>query len=306
MKYEGKSIFFIGDSITANGLFLNYLRTYFKRTGRDITVYNKGIPGGTLTILHTALEEELCAGKPDFAVIGFGVNDLRYWEYNSDTINTPALMQTIDTQRNLYAEKMELLIEKLSALGITPILASPFAVSRFLAGNEKIETVVDSKEKSSINDKFYNREVFGRINESLRELRDFVKKFAEERGIEFWDNYSATYSLSEAATYVSDGIHFSPKGNQLIARLILGNMLGEELNEFNSDEESEKLAASELEERAYFFIKYNIMRPTNPSWTPDELEEMVKSWIEKKGNVEGVTKVREEAFYRYISKLKKA
>ena len=87
---------------------------------------------------------------------------------------------------------------------------------------------------------------------------------------------------------------------------VVFNMLGEELNEFNTDEETEKLAASELEERAYFFIKYNIMRPTNPNWTPDELQERVKAWIERKGNVEGVTKVREEAFYRYIAKLKKA
>ena len=306
MKYEGKSIFFIGDSITANGLFFKYLRTYFKRAGRDVTIYNKGIPGGTLTILHTALDEELRSGKPDFAVISFGANDSRYWEYNSDTINTPELTQTIDNQRRIYAEKMELLVEKLSALGITPILTSPFAFSHFLSSSENVETVVDAKEKACINHKFYNREVFAKINGSLKEYRDFVKNFAEERGIEFWDNYEATYSLSDSLDYASDGIHFSPKGNQLIARLILGNMLGEELNEFNTDEETEKLAASELEERAYFFIKYNIMRPTNPNWTPDELQERVKAWIERKGNVEGVTKVREEAFYRYIAKLKKA
>ncbi|MBQ9070828.1 MAG: hypothetical protein IJY23_05730 [Clostridia bacterium] len=302
MRFEGKSIFFIGDSITANGTFLKYLRTYFKRTGRNVSLYNKGIPGGTLTILHTALEEELHCEKPDVAVICFGVNDLRYWEYNSDILGTEKLEQTREKQRTIYAEKMNSLIEKLSKLGITPILCSPFAVSRYLAAADNIETVVDSKEKSSINNKFYNTEVFAKINESLNELRDFLKSFSEERGIEFWDNFNATYELSESSTYNSDGIHFSAVGNQLIAKLILKNMYGEELTEFETDGECEEIAAREFDERAYFFIKYNIMRPVVPERTSAQLSEKVREWIQKNGNTQGLTKEREEGFFRYLSR----
>ena len=83
LDFEGKSVFFVGDSITANGTFVSLLRRCFREKGIKISVFNKGIPGASAAIAYEALGEALSVFTPDAAVISLGVNDAGYWEYTS-------------------------------------------------------------------------------------------------------------------------------------------------------------------------------------------------------------------------------
>jgi hypothetical protein len=114
--------------------------------------------------------------------------------------------------------------------------------------------------------------------------------------------YEATYALTDAECFNADGIHYSRKGNDLIAALLLKYMLGEELKLYDrTDAEYERIAALEFDERAYYFVKYNIMRSRCNGLPIEEFKERVREWLRSKGNVEGLTKAREESFFRVVA-----
>ena len=117
--FEGKSIFFIGDSITADGLFLQYLRMHFEKTGHRIFLHNKGIPGGSTTIVGRALDEELSGFLPDYAVIALGVNDMWYWEYDASPVVTAEWKARREEHKATYMAGLSALVARLQEKGIT-------------------------------------------------------------------------------------------------------------------------------------------------------------------------------------------
>ena len=300
-KYENKTVFFIGDSITANGKFVHLLRLYFKENGYRVHLQNKGIPGGTAELIHEALEEELEAHTPDFAVISFGANDVAYYEYNTDTIGKEALSLIKKAKLEEYCKNMTSLVIKLKARGITPILCSPFCFNRYLNEEVERETVVDLCEKEAIDYKFYSPTVFEKINESLLEFSGFVKSLAKENGFEFWDLYKATYEKTTPDCFESDGIHYTPKGDFIIAEYMLEKMCNQSIGTPKEDVDCQEIAKLELDEISYFFIKYNIMRQKHHSLTDEELVLAVKEWIAENGNVWGMTSERVERFSRFVN-----
>ena len=296
LNFNGKSIFFIGDSITANGTFLKYLRAYFEATGRNIFLHNKGIPGGTAAISCRALDEELNGYTPDFAVISLGINDIRYWEYSSSSEAAARLRI-----RDYYIENLLSLCRELRGRGVIPILCSPFCVNRQMSEAEQVETVVDNKEKSKIASSFYNRITFDKLNCELGVLRERIRALASEMGFAFFDMYADTYNEAEGECYKSDGIHYSEKGNLLIAKSLLKNMLGEDFVEYEPSDVQGEIFALEADERAYYFVKYNIMRDKCTGASDEELAACVRRWISDNGNASGLTQAREAGFFRFVT-----
>lgn len=303
-KYENKTVFFIGDSITANGTFVHLLRLYFKEKGYRVYLQNKGIPGGTAELIHEALDEELEAHTPDFAVISFGANDVAYYEYNTDTIGKESLALIKKRKFEEYSANMTLLVSKLKGRGITPILCSPFCFNRYLKEETERETVVDLCEKEAIDHKFYDPAVFEKINESLLEFGGFVESLANKNGLEFWDLYNLTYEKTTPDCFESDGIHYTPKGDYIIAEYMLKNMCHQSLGTPKEDIACKEIAELELEEISYFFIKYNIMRQKRHYLADEELSLAVKEWVAQNGNIWGMTSERVERFSRFIKSAK--
>ena len=297
--FEGKSIFFIGDSITADGLFLQYLRMHFEKTGHRIFLHNKGIPGGSTTIVGRALEEEISDFLPDYAVIALGVNDMWYWEYDANPEVTEEWKARREELKCTYMQGLALLVTRLREMGITPILCSPFCVNPFMVGEGEIETVVDSKEKSAIANQFYHSVTFAKINKTLGELSALIAAYATEQNLTFWNMFQGTFDAATEDSFISDGIHYSEKGNALLASLFLKNMLGEELMLQPLDDCRRELAAREFDERAYYFIKYNILGRKGMGLTGIELLDAVRAWLLQNGNTSGLTKKREESFFGY-------
>ncbi|WP_261305462.1 SGNH/GDSL hydrolase family protein [Paenibacillus andongensis] len=85
----GKKIVFLGDSITDEGTFITYLDTYFEQRTSDIpfTFINLGISSETASglteadhpfprpYIHDRLARALQESKPDWVVVGYGMND---------------------------------------------------------------------------------------------------------------------------------------------------------------------------------------------------------------------------------------
>ena len=300
MNFEGKSLFFIGDSITANGSFVSLLRGYFRKNSRKISVFNKGIPGASAAIAYEALGEALSVFTPDIGVISLGVNDVGYWEYTSSPELTSDERRTKQERQDLFIRGIARLADALAEKGVCSIICSPFCVSRFLSGVKEIETEVDSREKNSIKSSFYTREAFAKINDSLGEYAGLLRKYAEARGFEFWDLFSETFCGVNEDCFRADGIHYSAAGDKLIADLIARKISGNACSAYEASAELEKIAELEAAERAYYFVKYNIMRNTSVGLSDSELLDAVSVWLKKNGNINGLNEAREAGFFKFV------
>lgn len=299
MDYTGKSLFFMGDSITANGSFIHLLRLHLKSTGKKIFVHNKGIPGGTVPMGCAVLEEEIDGFVPNCVVISYGANDIGYWKYSTDTLDTSELYDFMKEKSADYMYNLNILVNRLKKLGITPILCSPFCMSKKPFTKAEIETIVDLKEKEEIDYKFYNKEVFDTLNKTLKSLGEKIQAYAKENIIEFWDLFTDTYNEVDETCFSSDGIHYQPKGDEIIAKALLKYITGESYTTQAPSNELEKIAHRELEERSYYFVKYNILC-WHKGVSDKELIEKLDAWLEVNGNKYGLTKERARGFANYI------
>lgn len=299
MKH-GKSIFLIGDSITANGNFLGYVRMQLQREGNKIFLHNKGIPGGTTELFLDVIEEEMQDFVPEYALISFGANDIGYWEYNLLSLGTDSLKKIKEERQRAYIKSLSLIVDKLEQRGVKVILSSPFCMNKYLSAKENIKTVVDLKEKREIDYGFYNEKVFCELNKALCDLGHAIKDLAEERGLEFWDIFAQTYENVREDSFEEDGIHYSQKGNELIAELIFKNLTNGSLVISKIDRENEAILKRELEERTYYFVKYNLLRKKSHGLNDSELCSMAEKWIEENGNIFGFTKKRQEYFFQFV------
>ncbi len=253
----GKTLCFIGDSILQHGHYIYNLRAYFQGRQEKCFVYNRGVAGNRAIMAQYILDDEVFWLKPDYAVICFGVNDLGVWLYDSLKPITQEVLEKRKARDDEYIQAHEILIDELSAKGIQPIIASPYAVDNFIAENEEIETVADNNEKEDeIKPSFYKRKTFENINEALKGYSGRLQKLCEEKGVEFWDIFSETHKkmLTEKGMFTADGIHYTHKGHEAIAKILL-RFLGCAIPDgFIKTAENDKIFELEQFERSIGYI----------------------------------------------------
>lgn len=95
---DGKRIVFLGDSITDEGTYITYLAAYFEQHMADTspTFINLGISSETASglteadhpfprpCIHDRLARALQESKPDWVVVGYGMNDGIYAPYSTE------------------------------------------------------------------------------------------------------------------------------------------------------------------------------------------------------------------------------
>ena len=299
MDFEGKSLFFIGDSITEGGGFFTYLRAHFQKTGRKIFLHNKGIPGFTTKLTKTSIEEDLSLYTPDYAVISFGCNDVMPCLYDSRCELTEKWQALRLQRKEEYKEGIVYLTRVLRERGITPIFCSPFCVNENIVESEYIETVADNKEKGGIDYGFYTKKTFSAINEALKELREYICDYATQNGYAFWDLFTQTLACTNGDCFEQDGLHYTREGHKQIAKCMLLNMYGEQLEEVVFDESLLRIAEREKDERAYYFVKYNIMKEHYAQLSDVELIDFTRKWLDENGHIWGLNERRAEGFFRF-------
>ncbi len=122
----GDTICFVGDSITHNGRWHRYVRTFYATrfpTAR-FTTYNCGISGDTASGALRRFAEDIAIHKPNVAVVMFGMNDVGRNNYGPEK-TTPADRAKQDRALTNYTANQEKLATRLKELGARLILVTP-------------------------------------------------------------------------------------------------------------------------------------------------------------------------------------
>lgn len=117
-------VVFAGNSITEAGLYGSYIWLYYIThfPDRRISVHNAGIGGDVAGQIYTRLEDDILAKKPTVLALTFGMNDSRYFEYNSPN---PKVEEFVKTSLNNY-QKIESRLKQLDGVKKVIMSSSPY------------------------------------------------------------------------------------------------------------------------------------------------------------------------------------
>ena len=253
-QFIGKTICFLGDSITEHGHYLYKMRSYFHGQKESCKVYNRGTGGNRAVMAQYILDFETKGMSPDYVVISFGVNDVGIWLYDSQKPITEELLAKRKVRDDEYLSSMRLVANMIKERGITPIIMSPCAVDQLLTEREDIETLGDNKEKEDyIGPSFYKRKNFENINDALRGYVEVLKQIAEETGALYIPAFEQTFKamIEMDGVFNNDGIHLSKDvGHTVLAKTILEFLGVNDIPEsFSISEENDKIYNLEQTER---------------------------------------------------------
>ncbi|MHC4880232.1 MAG: SGNH/GDSL hydrolase family protein [Planctomycetota bacterium] len=110
----GDSIVFLGDSITHQCLYTQYVEDYFytRFPKRRLKIHNAGVGGARAWDALARFDDDVAAYKPKYVTILLGMNDGTYRPFHQETFDT-------------YHADMTELIGRLNDIGATPILMTP-------------------------------------------------------------------------------------------------------------------------------------------------------------------------------------
>jgi len=206
---DGDSLVFLGDSITHQCLYTQYVEDYFytRYPHMRLKIHNAGVGGAQAWDAIDRFDRDIAAYKPKYVTILLGMNDGHYRPFHQETLD-------------LYHTKMTELLNKLDEIGTTPILMTP---TMFDSRADRLRRKRDPKTVE-----FYNS--------VLAYFGSWLREQAQDRGYGFVDMYSPLNNLTMAErktdpnfTMIKDAIHPGPSGQLVMAVAILNDMKVEKL-----------------------------------------------------------------------------
>lgn len=206
---NGARVAFIGDSITAENLSLQWIIRAYKREGSNVRFFNCGVAGGTADFAVTSYESDTKRYAPTHAVISFGINDSKR-ELLSEVRSGDRLKKLIAAY-DRYREKLAELVDKLLSDGVEVTLCTPVPYDEYSEdGQEPL-----------------------RGGYALMQgYAEYVRNLAGEKGVALYDQHEIISELMASESIFSpDRIHPTSHGYYVLAREILsaqGMDVGEE------------------------------------------------------------------------------
>ena len=203
---DGDRFIFIGDSITHQCLYTQYVENFFYTRYPNIRLHfrNAGISGDRAQDALNRFDEDIAAFKPTVATILLGMNDGSYKDFDKPTFDT-------------YAKGMTELLDKLDALKCKVIIMSPTMFDH-QAWDIRI------KEKPE----YAKGRIVTGYNGVLAYYGKWLQEVARERNYLFVDLFSPlnTYTVQERRkdpkfTLIPDAIHPGPDGQFIMALSLL-------------------------------------------------------------------------------------
>ena len=194
-------ICFLGDSITANGLWMaeayQELRKKYK-----IKCYNIGVPGGRIFMAEKCLYSRCLAFNPDYVTVSFGVNDVEH-TYYADKYDGLTEDELKEKAFEIYNESYERVIKKIIDFGAQPIICIP---SPYDNVNEKTVEKKDTQE---------------RIDRCI----EFIRSLAEKYNCPVVDFKSVMQPMLKDRDIISgDRVHPTDEGQHIMAQTFLCDM----------------------------------------------------------------------------------
>ncbi len=111
---DGDTMAFVGDSITHQCLYTQYLEDFFytRFPERRIRFHNAGVGGDSAADVLARFEDEVAPLKPKYVTVLLGMNDGRYEDFKPEIFAA-------------YAAGVQQTLDRIKAIGATPILLSP-------------------------------------------------------------------------------------------------------------------------------------------------------------------------------------
>jgi lysophospholipase L1-like esterase len=202
---EGDSVVFLGDSITHQCLYTQYLEDFFytRHPGVHVRFHNAGVGGDRAADALVRFDMDVAAYKPRYVTILLGMNDGGYKQWNDATFKT-------------YEKDMLALLDKIRDIGATAIVMGPTMFDRdalLIKPNPKRAFDSDSA-------KYYNA--------VLAFYGAYMRDQAVERGLNYVDMFAPLNKLSidqrlidPNFTMIPDAVHPDANGQVVMATALL-------------------------------------------------------------------------------------
>lgn len=201
---DGDSLVFLGDSITHQCLYTQYVEDYFytRYPSRRIHFHNSGVGGDRNSDALIRFDDDVAKYKPKYVTVLLGMNDGSYRPFDQQVFDT-------------YEKDMLTLVERIKSIGAVPVLMTP---TMFDSRAARI-----AKRGDETRNTYYNA-VLAYFGARLREL-------AEQQGLGFVDMYSPLNNITmqqrkndATFTLIQDAVHPGPNGQVVMAVAILEDM----------------------------------------------------------------------------------
>ena len=201
---DGDTFVFLGDSITHQCLYTQYVEDYFYTRMPKVRIHfhNAGVGGDRAQNALDRFEDDVAAFKPKYVSILLGMNDGSYRDFDKATFDT-------------YQAGMTTLLDKIEALGATAIPMTP--------------TMFDSRAKKLKGDNGEPRNTY--YNGVLSLYGSWLREQSLNRGLGFVDMWAPLNNLTlekrktEAGwTMIADAVHPGPIGQTVMATAIIGDL----------------------------------------------------------------------------------
>lgn len=204
---DGDTVVFLGDSITHQCLYTQYVEDFFytRYPDRKIRFHNAGVSGDKADDALARFEDDVAAFEPDFVTILLGMNDGQYEPFSEETFTT-------------YRDGMTEIADRIDKLGAQAIALSPTMFDHHQLALRKNDPEF----------RFGDREFFGEYNSLMGYYSGWLRETANQRKIlfvNFWgalNDFTSTARLTEPDfSLVEDAIHPGAAGQFIMAFEIL-------------------------------------------------------------------------------------
>jgi lysophospholipase L1-like esterase len=205
---DGDSFVFLGDSITHQCLYTQYVEDFFYQRMPHIRLkfHNSGVGGARAWDALARFDEDVAAYKPKYVSILLGMNDGTYQSFDQATFDA-------------YHRDMTTVVEKIVAAGATPLLMTP--------------TMYDSRASRMFPRKgrTYSDGLLTQYNAVLTYYGTWLRGVATENGYGFVDMWGPLNNLTIAArktdpsfTIIRDAIHPDAPGQAVMAVAMIDDL----------------------------------------------------------------------------------
>lgn len=204
---DGDVIVFLGDSITHQCLYTQYVEDYFytRFPKMRLRLHNAGVGGSRAWDALFRFDRDVAAYHPKYVTVLLGMNDGRYAEYLDDVFTS-------------YSTEMNRLLEKIDECGATAILMTP---TMFDARAKRMQPPGGFMGPKAVT--FYNS--------TLAYYGAWLRDIACERGLGFVDMWGPLNEITfrerrkdPTFTMIRDSVHPDPAGQVVMAAAMIEDL----------------------------------------------------------------------------------
>ncbi|MGC3970978.1 MAG: SGNH/GDSL hydrolase family protein [Pirellulales bacterium] len=202
---NGDTFVFLGDSITQQCLYTQYVENYFytRMPHLRLKFHNAGVSGDTAADALVRFDRDVARYRPQYVTVLLGMNDGAAKQFEASLFDQ-------------YRTDVQKLIEKIENIGAVPILITP--------------TMYDTR-MAALNPKVDSRGRGGYYNGVLALYGAYLRDLAGDRGLGFVDTYAPLnqFTIQQRKrdpkfTLIPDGIHPDASGHLVMAYALAADL----------------------------------------------------------------------------------